>query len=173
MGVDQTRVHDGDVTIGGLTLSLFHQDSGAPEESPMVLLDVSDLNLKVLGGGVKLSYDPQQVGQLLTSAFPVSATGWMAEAKDCHEPSSGSLTAYCVAAPVPDDAYQLFTVLSTPATRPTAVALLPRGFELVGGGAQAVYGKGAGSYLYASHPLVHPECPTVVSIRMYKWMACV
>jgi len=139
----------------------------------MVLLDVSDLNLKVLGGGVKLSYDPQQVGQLLTSAFPVSATGWMAEAKDCHEPSSGSLTAYCVAAPVPDDAYQLVTVLSTPATRPTAVALLPRGFELVGGGAQAVYGKGAGSYLYASHPLVHPECPTVVSIRMYKWMACV
>jgi hypothetical protein len=106
---------------------------------------------KILGGGA--SVEVIEPGNLLTACFPVNPTTWRASAKDHELSSPASVTGFAYALFDPENDYQVFVQqeISDPAAHPGAIATLPSGFVLTGGGASVQF-FGAGSLLTATFP---------------------
>lgn len=121
-----------------------------PSESPQVDVDLPQ-ELKILGGGALV--EQSGVGNLLTACFPVTPRKWRARAKDHEMASQATITAYAFALNDPHNDYEVFIQAKTSdlAHHPKAIAQLPAGFVLTGGGA-SVDSSGAGSLLTASFP---------------------
>jgi hypothetical protein len=142
----------GSAVVGLLELYYFQEQGLSSLEYPSTTIDVSSLGLKILGGGATVKY--RGAGLLLTDMYPASPSVWRANAKDQQEIDYGQVTAYCVAAKVPDADYRIVAIESTPkASDSEATATLPPGYELTGGGAavQANW-SGYGNLLYGSYP---------------------
>jgi hypothetical protein len=106
---------------------------------------------KILGGG---AFDHWTgAGSLLTASFPLNAQTWFAAGKDHEISAPASITAYAIALHDPNDEWEVTikSEPSNPAPHPQAIAVLPAGFVLTGGGA-FVNWHGAGNLLTASFP---------------------
>jgi hypothetical protein len=92
---------------------------------------------------------------MLTASYPTSSFGWAVAAKDQDVADPRTITAYAYGFSDPGDLYdvQIFSAVSgvDPTNHPAATVVLPAGYVLVGGGAQAHYG-GSGQFLIASRP---------------------
>ncbi len=133
-----------------LDIRLFSKQSPVPSAHPKVDVPVPK-GFKILGGGA--SVEVVNPGNLLTACFPVDHMTWRAHAKDHESSSPASITAFAYALNDPNDDYQVFIQRekSDPASHPGAIATLPDGFVLTGGGASVQY-SGAGSLLTATFP---------------------
>jgi hypothetical protein len=108
-------------------------------------------SFKLLGGG---AFDHWTgAGSLLTASFPVNDQTWFVAGKDHEVSAPASITAYAVALFDPNNEYEVTikSEPSNPAPHPQAIAVLPNGFLLTGGGA-FVNWHGAGNLLTASFP---------------------
>ena len=106
---------------------------------------------KILGGG---AFDHWTgAGSLLTASFPLNDSTWFVAGKDHEISSPASITAYAIALHDPENEWDVTinSEPSEPAAHPSAVAVLPAGFVLTGGGA-FVNWHGAGNLLTASFP---------------------
>lgn len=132
-----------------LTIQLFVATSG-PAQHPSVDVTVPG-GFKILGGG---AFDHWHgAGNLLTASYPKSAQTWSVAGKDHEVADSASITAFALALHDPNDEWdvQIAQETSAPAQHPQAVAPLPQGYVLTGGGANVEY-NGAGNILTASFP---------------------
>jgi vibriolysin len=133
-----------------VTVQLFVATSGAAEH-PSVELNIPP-QYKILGGG---AFDHWSgTGNLLTASYPVSLQTWFAAGKDHEVVSPAAISAFALALFDPNDEWNVVIQAETsdPAEHPQAVAILPPGFTLTGGGAFVDYGGGAGNLLTASFP---------------------
>src|SRR5215813_3149380 len=132
-----------------LTIQLFTATSGvAPHPSVEVSVPPG---YKIVGGG---AFDHWSgAGNLLTASFPKSTNTWAVAGKDHEIPSPASITAFALALHDPNNEWDVLIKRETsdPAPHPTAVAILPDGYVLTGGGAFVDW-HGAGNLLTASFP---------------------
>jgi len=132
-----------------LTVQLFSATSGlAPH--PSVELTVP-ADYKIVGGG---AFDHWSgAGSLLTASYPRGARTWFAAGKDHESSSPASITAFALALRDPNNEWEVIIKpeASNPAPHPQAVATLPAGYILTGGGAFVDW-HGAGNLLTASFP---------------------
>jgi hypothetical protein len=106
---------------------------------------------KIIGGG---AFDHWSgAGSLLTASYPKNATTWSAAGKDHEISSPASITAFAIALNDSNNEWDVTIKHETsdPSAHPQAVATLPNGFVLTGGGA-FVNWHGAGNLLTASFP---------------------
>jgi hypothetical protein len=111
------------MATGKLDVSIFQATSTVPTHHPTVSVTVPP-NYKILGGGAQVFYTG--VGSLLTASYPSRGP-------------NGEYTIWNAAA-------------KDPAAHPMAVATLPAGYTMTGGGAFVNYGTGSGNLLTASFP---------------------
>jgi len=149
-------------TIGPLRLQILAATSSCADHPSVTV--VAPNGWHILGGGAFVHWEdgvcttPPAAGNLLTAMYPASATVWQANSKDHELVSPAQITGYCIAAQmqngtsIPPGAYQIVSRDSAVANHPSITATLPAGWVLVGGGARANYGTGAGQLLYASVP---------------------
>ena len=136
--------------MAALTVQLFVATSGVAEH-PSVELTIPP-QYKILGGG---AFDHWSgAGNLLTASYPVGLQTWFAAGKDHEVVSPAAISAFALALFDPNDEWNVVIQAETsdPAEHPQAVATLPAGFTLTGGGAFVDYGAGAGNLLTASFP---------------------
>jgi vibriolysin len=107
---------------------------------------------KIIGGGALIP--AMEPGNYLTASFPVSQISWAAFGKDHEAPSPASVTVFAFAINDPGDEWEVHYEFqqSAAAHHPRAVATLPEGFVLTGGGAFVHASGGAGNILTASFP---------------------
>ena len=132
-----------------LSIQLF-QAVTDPQAHPLVDVVVPS-NFKIIGGG---AYDHWHgAGNLLTASYPMNAQTWRAAGKDHEIVSPAGITAYALALLDPNDEWDVLikSETSDPAAHPQAVAALPPGYTMTGGGAFVDW-KGAGNLLTASFP---------------------
>jgi len=109
-------------------------------------------DFKLVGGGALIDLvDP---GNYLTACFPIGERTWVAFGKDHEAPSPAAITVFAFALHDPNDEWEVHTEIAKggPASAPRAVATLPPGFILTGGGAFVIPSGGAGNMLTASFP---------------------
>jgi vibriolysin len=138
--------------VGPLTLQVVRNYSNV-EAHPTTSV-FSPFQYKVLSGGANVNWSGN--GNLLTGMFPQSSTNWVASSKDHEVSSPASLEAYSIVArkqtgEISSSDYIIVQQTSSYAAHPSAVASLPSGYTLVGGGAKVNW-SGAGNLLYASYP---------------------
>jgi vibriolysin len=106
---------------------------------------------KLIGGGAIDNWVGE--GNMLTASYP-SGDRWIAAGKDHQLASPAYITAYALGLIDPDDEWEVLVAQQTsdPAQHPQAVATLPKGYVLTGGGAFVDYGSGYGNILTASFP---------------------
>jgi hypothetical protein len=106
---------------------------------------------KIIGGGAFDHWGG--AGSLLTASYPKNQNTWFAAGKDHETSAPASITAYAIALHDPNNEWDVTikSEPSNPAQHPQAVAVLPAGFVLTGGGAFVDW-KGAGNLLTASFP---------------------
>jgi hypothetical protein len=117
-----------------------------------------DSDFVLVGGGAEVS-GMGNPGALLTGSYPdLNLTTWHAESKDHETPYAHYLRAYAIGlrlngvSSVQLRSYMvLVTQSSTRAQHPNAVAALPPGYLLIGGGARANW-TGPGLLLTESYP---------------------
>ncbi len=116
-------------------------------------------NYKIIGGGARVNYTGS--GALLTGMYPIDPTHWFVSAKDHIDPVASNVTGFLIMArlknqnthsPISNDDYIIVTEQSALSAWPQAEAILPNGYELVGGGAEVLWKGGAGNLLTASYP---------------------
>jgi hypothetical protein len=132
-----------------LPVQLFVATSGSAQH-PSVDVTVP-AGLKILGGG---AFDHWSgVGNMLTASYPKGPQTWSVSGKDHEQASSAFITAYALALNDPQNEWDVTikSETSNPAPHPQAVATLPQGYTLTGGGAFVDY-HGAGNLLTASFP---------------------
>lgn len=137
----------------GLDLEI-HAQSTDPAPHPHLALKVFTPDRLLLGGGAVVE-DTAGEGTLLTAVWPFSNTEWDAKGKDHEIASPGRLRVFCIAASVRPDAHTIVEATTpAPTAHPTAEAVLPPEYLLVGGGARANWEPtgGPGSLLFASRP---------------------
>jgi hypothetical protein len=132
-----------------LTIQLFVATSG-PAQHPSVDVNVP-AGFKILGGGALDHWSG--MGNLLTASYPKGLQTWSVAGKDHEQVSPASISAYALALQDPNDQWDVFIKKETsnPAQHPQAVATLPDGYVLTGGGAFVDW-HGAGNLLTASFP---------------------
>jgi hypothetical protein len=132
-----------------LTVQLFTATSGSVEH-PSVDVTVP-APFKIIGGGAFDNWSG--AGNLLTASFPSDARTWRAAGKDHEVVSPAPITAFALAISDPNDEWDVVikSETSNPDAHPQAVATLPAGFTMTGGGAFVDW-HGAGNLLTASFP---------------------
>ena len=132
-----------------LTVHVFIQ-SGQIAQHPTAQVSVPQ-GYKLIGGGASDNWVGQ--GNLLTASYP-KGNQWIAAGKDHQDPSPSYITVYALGLYDPDDDWDVIVAQQTsdPAQHPQAVAPLPAGYILTGGGALVDYGSGYGNLLTASFP---------------------
>jgi hypothetical protein len=106
---------------------------------------------KIVGGG---AFDHWSgAGNLLTASYPKGPQTWFAAGKDHEISSPAFITAFALALHDPKNEWDVIikSETSAPAAHPQAVATLPNGYTLTGGGAFVDW-HGAGNLLTASFP---------------------
>jgi hypothetical protein len=133
-----------------INVQLFIASSG-PAQHPSVDVTVP-ANFKIVGGGALDHWSG--AGNLLTASFPSRPQTWSAAGKDHQDVSPASITAFALAIEDPNDEWDVVikSETSDPIAHPQAVATLPHGYTLTGGGAFVDYGSGYGNLLTASFP---------------------
>jgi vibriolysin len=132
-----------------LQIQTFTRTSGVTAH-PFIEVPVPQ-GFKILGGG---AFDHWTgAGSLLTASYPLNANTWFAAGKDHEISSPAAITAYAIALHDPNDEWDVHikSEPSNPAPHPQAIAVLPAGYVLTGGGA-FVNWHGAGNLLTASFP---------------------
>ncbi len=120
---------------------------------PEARASASRAGLKLIGGGAVVDYGTGP-GALLTGSYP-DGNAWVGSAKDHVTGQQSTVTAYGIYLDDPYDLWEVKQVLATTAqasSRPTAVAVLPDGFELTGGGGRLTW-AGPGILLTACGPV--------------------
>lgn len=132
-----------------LTVQLFTATSGS-EQHPSVDVTVPK-TFKIVGGGAFDHWGG--AGNLLTASYPKDQHTWFAAGKAHEVASPASLTAYALAISDPNNEWDVVikSETSNPDPHPQAVATLPEGYTMTGGGA-FVNWHGAGNLLTASFP---------------------
>ncbi|MEO6195724.1 MAG: hypothetical protein ABIS20_22100 [Thermoanaerobaculia bacterium] len=132
-----------------LDIRMFKATSGMAEH-PSVELEIPS-EFKIIGGGAFDHWN--KPGNLLTAAYPKGLHSWFAAGKDHEDVSPSSITAFAIAVHDPKDEWDVIIKpeTSNPAAHPQAVATLPGGYTLTGGGAFVDW-RGAGNLLTASFP---------------------
>ena len=132
-----------------LNVQLFTATSGLAQH-PSVQLSVTP-EFKIIGGGAVDNWSG--TGNMLTASHPVGVNSWFAAGKDHEVASPASITAFAIAIRDPNNEWDvtISSETSDPANHPQAVAILPPGFMLTGGGAFVDY-TGSGNLLTASFP---------------------
>jgi hypothetical protein len=132
-----------------LTIQLFTATSSSAEH-PSVEVTVP-VNFKIIGGGAFDNWSG--AGNLLTASFPKDLQTWFAAGKDHEVASPAPITAYALAISDPLNEWDVVikSETSDPAEHPQAVATLPDGYTMTGGGAFVDW-HGAGNLLTASFP---------------------
>jgi hypothetical protein len=132
-----------------LTVQLFTKSSGLMAH-PSVDVPVLP-GYKIIGGG---AFDQWSgAGNLLTASYPKNATTWSVAGKDHEIASPAIITGYALAIFDPNNEWDVVikSETSSPEAHPLAVAPLPVGYTLTGGGAFVDW-HGAGNLLTASFP---------------------
>jgi vibriolysin len=132
-----------------LQIQLFAATSGVAQH-PSVQLNIPP-EYKIIGGG---AFDHwSEPGSLLTAAYPIGLQTWFAAGKDHETASPASITGFALAVHDPNNEWDVVITSETsnPAPHPQAVAILPSGYQLTGGGAFVDW-RGAGNLLTASFP---------------------
>jgi hypothetical protein len=137
-------------TTTALSVQLF-QATSALAAHPQVTVTVPS-GYKIVGGGAVDNWG-DGAGNLLTAAYPQGPNTWFAAGKDHEVSSPATLTGYALAIHDPHNEWDVTIQSSTsgPDAHPTAVATLPQGYVLTGGGAFVDW-TGAGNLLTASFP---------------------
>jgi hypothetical protein len=132
------------------SVRVFHAIGGNAVPHPETTLTVPD-GYKLLGGGARVNWSGP--GNLLTASFPRDARTWVAKAKDHVASSPANIDVWAIAIYDPQNNYkvEIFPSESAKINHPCAVAAVPEGYILTGGGAQANW-KIQGSLLTASYP---------------------
>ena len=132
-----------------LTVHVFVQ-SGQIAQHPTAQVSVPQ-GYKLIGGGAIDNWVGE--GNLLTASYP-SGNTWLAAGKDHQVASPSYITVYALGLYDPHDEWEVVVANQTsdPAQHPQAVATLPEGYVLTGGGAFVDYGAGYGNLLTASFP---------------------
>jgi vibriolysin len=132
-----------------LTVQLFTATSGVAQ-APSVELTVPG-DHKIIGGGATDNWSG--FGNLLTATYPMGPQTWFAAGKAHKVSSPASITAYALALFDPDNEWDVIIKQETsdPAPHPQAVATLPAGYTLTGGGAFVDW-HGFGNLLTTSFP---------------------
>lgn len=136
-----------------LIIDLFTSQSGVSTQ-PMSGISLPS-KYKVLGGGSMDSGNTSGPGNLLTASFPPSIQGgWESVGRDHESPSPGSMTTFVLALYDPQDEWDVVLAQNTSelVQHPAALATLPEGYVLTGGGAY-VQSSTMGNFLTASYPL--------------------
>jgi len=124
--------------------------SGQIAQHPTAAVSVPQ-GYKLIGGGASDNWVGE--GNMLTASYP-SGNQWVAAGKDHQVASPSYITVYALGLYDPDDEWETTVAQQTsdPAEHPQAVATLPPGYVLTGGGAFVDYGSGYGNMLTASFP---------------------
>jgi vibriolysin len=132
-----------------LQVQVFVATSGVAPH-PSVQIDIPT-DYKIIGGGAFDHWG--EPGNLLTAAYPKGLHTWFAAGKDHEDPSPASITGFAIAIHDPNNEWDVIikSETSNPAPHPQAVAILPSGYKLTGGGAFVDW-TGAGNLLTASFP---------------------
>jgi hypothetical protein len=132
-----------------IKIKLFVATSG-PAPHPSIEIPVGP-EFKILGGGAFDHWTGD--GNLLTAAYPKDVHTWRAAGKDHEISDPASITGFVLAINDPHNEWEVIikSETSNPAPHPQAVATLPEGFTLTGGGAFVDW-RGAGNLLTASFP---------------------
>lgn len=110
---------------------------------------------KVISGGAQVQFFGH--GQMLTKSYPImeaeTAVGWKVQSKDHLEADLGKIRAFAIALwdPFHDWDVKVAKSYSTSAQHPSTTAILPSGYALVGGGADAKW-RDPGSLLVDNYP---------------------
>lgn len=119
-------------------------------DSPMGTASVSS-EYKIVGGGAHVNWLLYSAyGNLLVASYPENLYRWIAKSKSHTVPSPASLEVYLMALYDPQDEWDV-QIFSTLSEGDTAVATIPPGYVLTGGGGQALF-YGYGRLLTASYP---------------------
>jgi hypothetical protein len=132
-----------------LAVQLFTATGGmAPHPSVELSIPAS---YKIIGGGALDHWSG--AGNLLTASFPKGSQTWFAAGKDHETSSPASITAFALALHDSNNEWEVIikSETSNSAPHPQAVATLPEGYTLTGGGAFVDW-HGAGNLLTASFP---------------------
>jgi hypothetical protein len=125
-----------------------------------------DTDFVLVGGGAEIVGNPNQThtgspGALLTASFPdANLTTWTAKSKDHVDVYTHQLRAYAIglklagltSAQLRGSMHFVGPINSGTSENPSAVAELPPGFQLIGGGARGNTQSGAGMLLTESWP---------------------
>jgi hypothetical protein len=127
--------------------------TSASSEWPQEEVRLPD-DYKLLCGGAEVSFSTP--GNHLIASYPSSDNTWMAQSKSHLKPSPATITVYAVGIYDPAD-WNLWDVKTVQVTgeesgAPSAIAVLPGRFVLVGGGALDNIETGPGNHLTASYP---------------------
>ncbi|MEU1309212.1 hypothetical protein ABZ419_10005 [Streptomyces cinnamoneus] len=113
----------------------------------------SSAEYALVGGGFRVNW--QGAGNLATASFPSTDFSWKARSKDHVVSSPASIRSYAISLRRDLPAGRVTTALvraeSGQAQHPAAVATLPPGYALTGGGAE-VHWRGAGNLLWRLEP---------------------
>ena len=125
------------------------QGPSAPH--PSVSVSVPE-GYKVVGGGARVNY--HEPGNMLTASYPASPQTWTAMGKDHEGNSPATIDGFALGLHDPKDEWDVVIVPvdSPPANHPEAVASVPQGYVMTGGGAFVRY-QGEGNLLTASYPI--------------------
>jgi murine toxin len=140
-----------DRNLAGLgSVKVFHATGGVAVSHPETTLTVPE-GYKILGGGARVNWS--EPGNMLTASFPRDARTWVARSKDQVDASAANIDVWAIAIHDPQNNYQVevFPNESASTNHPCAVATVPEGYVLTGGGACANW-KTQGSLLTASYP---------------------
>jgi hypothetical protein len=131
------------------SVQLFVATSGIAQH-PSVDVAVPN-GFKIVGGGALDHWSG--MGNLLTASYPKNLQTWSAAGKDHEQASPASITAYALAFADPNNEWDVIIKQETsnPAQHPQAIATLPDGYVLTGGGAFVDY-QGYGNLLTATFP---------------------
>lgn len=135
-----------------LVVHLFSEKSKVANH-PTIELSVPD-DYKIIGGGSVLELDQSRdPGNLLTASYPKGLQTWFAAGKDHGAGSPATITAFALALYDPHDEWDVVikSETSDQVSHPQAVALVPDGYTLTGGGAFVDF-RGEGNLLTASYP---------------------
>lgn len=133
-----------------LTIQLFTQTSPSAQH-PSTTLTVPS-GYKIIGGGALDHYS--EPGNMLTASYPLSPTEWFVAGKDQEKASPATVTAFAFGLFDPDNEWDVVIASNTSPFKlphPQAIARLPAGYVMTGGGAFVNY-TGVGNILTASYP---------------------
>jgi hypothetical protein len=112
-----------------------------------------DQGYKIVGGGARDNYS--QPGNLLTASYPASPQTWTAKGKAHQEHSPATIDVFALGLHDPNDEWDVVIVpidSGEPSNLLEAVATVPSGYVMTGGGAFCRY-QGDGNMSTASYPL--------------------